>query len=113
MASSDPPPSAALPLDALDARGLRLLVDAGPTLGAELHLDSVLDNLLSVAREITGARYAAVGVLDPRRDHLERFVTQGIDEETRREIGDLPRGHGVLGVLIRDPRRLRLHDVSD
>lgn len=113
MASSDPPPSAALPLDALDERRLRLLVDVGPTLGAELHLDSVLDNLLSVAREITGARYAAVGVLDPSRDHLERFVTQGIDEETRREIGDLPRGHGVLGVLIRDPRRLRLHDVSD
>jgi signal transduction histidine kinase len=102
-----------LPLDALDEPRLRRLVEAGPTLGAQLELDSVLDNLLTVAREVTGARYAAVGVLDQSRDQLERFVTQGIDEEVRREIGDLPRGHGVLGVLIRDRQPLRLHDVSE
>ncbi len=106
-------PNLALPLDALDEARLRRLIDAGPTLGAQLDLESVLENLLSVAREVTGARYAAVGVLDPSREHLERFVTQGIDEETRREIGDLPRGHGVLGVLIRDRRPLRLHEVSE
>jgi two-component system, NarL family, sensor histidine kinase DevS len=103
----------ALSLHALDETRLRRLVDVGPTLGAELELDSVLDKLLIVAREVTGARYAAVGVLGPRRDHLERFVTQGVNEEARRQIGELPHGHGVLGVLIRDPRPLRLHDVSE
>jgi len=73
----------------------------------------VLERLLSVARELTGARYAAVGVLDRGRRELERFITQGIDEATRRAIGDLPKGHRVLGVLIRDPVPLRLHEVSD
>jgi signal transduction histidine kinase len=101
------------PLDALDERRLRRLIDVGPTLGAAPDLDGILDTLLSVARDVTGARYAAVGVLDAERHELERFVTQGIDDETRREIGDLPRGHGVLGVLIRDPVPLRLHDVSE
>src|SRR6185437_10874376 len=102
----------ALKLDALNEDQLRQLVEAGPTLGAELHLDSVLDRLLTVARAITGARYAAVGVLDNDRRELERFVTQGIDEASRKLIGDLPKGHGVLGVLIRDPVPLRLDDVS-
>jgi two-component system, NarL family, sensor histidine kinase DevS len=102
-----------LALDALDEARLRRLVDVGPSLGAELQLDSVLDRLLTVAREVTGARYAAVGVLDKDRQQLERFVTQGIDETTRRAIGDLPKGHGVLGVLIREPAPLRLQDVSE
>ncbi len=102
-----------LALDALDEARLRRLVDVGPTLGAKLQPDSVLDRLLTVAREVTGARYAAVGVLSKDRHELERFVTQGIDEPTRRAIGDLPKGHGVLGVLIREPAPLRLHDVSE
>jgi signal transduction histidine kinase len=101
------------PLDALDERRLRRLIQVGPSLGAELRLDVVLDRLLSVARELTGARYAAVGVLADNRRELSNFVTQGIDEETHRAIGDLPRGHGVLGVLIRDRQPLRLHDVSE
>jgi signal transduction histidine kinase len=103
----------ALALHALDESRLRRLIEVGPTLGAQLQLDSVLERLLRVARELTGARYAAVGVLDRDRHQLERFVTQGIDEATRRAIGDLPRGHGVLGVLIREPVPLRLHDVSE
>jgi signal transduction histidine kinase len=111
MASPDP--ESRLALSALDEARLRRLVDVGPTLGAELQLDSVLDRLLTVAREVTGARYAAVGVLDKDRHELERFVTQGIDEASRRDIGDLPKGHGVLGVLIREPVPLRLHDVSE
>ena len=87
------------PLDKLDAVRLRRLIELGPTLSAGLHLEQVLERLLSVARELTGARYAAVGVLDRDRRALERFVTQGIDEDTRRTIGDLPRGHGVLGAF--------------
>jgi signal transduction histidine kinase len=91
---------------------LRRLLDAGRSLISELDPEAVLQRLLEVARDVTGARYAAIGVLDERREGLERFVTVGIDAETHRQIGDLPRGRGVLGVLITDPRPLRLADVG-
>ena len=94
-----------------ETRLLRLL-EVGRSLIAELDPEAVLDRLLDVAQELTGARYAAIGVLDDRRERLERFLTRGIDEETHRAIGDLPRGRGVLGVLIHDPRPLRLSDVG-
>ena len=74
---------------------LERLLDAGRTLVAELDPDTVLDHLLQTAREITGARYAALGVLDERRTSLARFVTRGIDDETHRRIGDLPRSGWV------------------
>jgi DNA-binding CsgD family transcriptional regulator len=61
---------------------------------------------------LAGARYAALGVLNDEHDGLERFLTLGIDKERHAQIGDLPRGHGVLGVLISDPRPLRLADVG-
>jgi GAF domain-containing protein len=96
----------------LDEGRLRRLLDAG-ALVANLDLEAVLDGLLETAREMTGARYAALGILDDARVALERFVTRGIDPETHREIGDLPSGRGVLGVLINDPRPLRLDAVSD
>ena len=88
------------------------LLAVGRTLVAELDLDMVLDRLLATAQELTGARYAAVGVLDESRQNLARFITRGVDAETQRAIGDLPHGRGVLGVLITDPRPLRLSDVS-
>src|SRR5215204_421513 len=88
------------------------LLDVGRSLIAELDPEAVLDQLLEVALELTGAQYAAIGVLDDSREQLERFITRGIDEATHRAIGDLPRGRGVLGVLIRDPRALRLADVG-
>jgi signal transduction histidine kinase len=72
----------------------------------------VLDRILATAREVTGARYAALGILDERRTTLDHFLTDGIDELTRAAIGELPRGRGVLGALIREPRPLRLSDVS-
>ncbi len=84
----------------------------GRALVSELDLESVLERVLGVARELTGAHYAALGILDERREALERFITQGIDPATRRRIGDLPRGRGVLGLLIDDPRPLRLSDVG-
>jgi len=96
----------------MDETRLRRLLDVGRSLIAELDPEAVLDRLLDVAQELTGARYAAIGVLDDRREQLERFLTRGIDEETHRQIGDLPRGRGVLGVLIHDPRPLRLSDVG-
>jgi signal transduction histidine kinase len=98
--------------DQLDQARMRRLLEVGRTLVSELDPDKVLDLVLETAREVTTARYAALGVLDVERARLERFITRGIDEQTRRQIGDPPRGRGVLGVLIEDPRPLRLADVG-
>jgi signal transduction histidine kinase len=91
---------------------LTRLIEVGRSLVAELDLPTVLDRVLEVAREITGARYAALGILDEEKQELEQFLTVGIDEAERSRIGSLPRGHGVLGLLIRDPEPLRLDDVG-
>src|SRR5512133_2056965 len=91
---------------------LRALLDVGRALVSGFDLEVVLERVLTAARELTGARYAALGVLDERGEELERFLTSGIDEETRHAIGPLPRGRGVLGVLIRDPQPLRIRDVG-
>jgi signal transduction histidine kinase len=100
--------------DGLDEHVLRRLLRVGQDLVAELDLETVLDRVLDVARELTGARYAAIGILDDRRrTELERFLVSGIDEATQRVIGDLPRGHGILGELIRHPEPLRLDDLSN
>ena len=96
----------------LDEERLARLVDVGRSLVAELDLETVLRNVLEAARELTGARYAALGILDDRRASLERFLTSGIDDELHRRIGALPHGRGVLGELIRDPKPLRLADVG-
>ena len=96
----------------MEERALRTLIELGHRVLEESELEPVLQRVLAVARELTGARYAALGVLDARRTELERFLTVGIDEDARREIGDLPRGHGVLGELIREPKPLRLADVG-
>jgi signal transduction histidine kinase len=96
----------------LDEHRLRRLVEVGRSLVTVLDPEAVFERLLEVARELTGARYAAIGVLDERRERLERFLTVGIDPDTHRAIGDLPGGRGVLGVLILDPRPLRLADVG-
>ncbi|HVD40709.1 MAG TPA: GAF domain-containing sensor histidine kinase [Solirubrobacterales bacterium] len=90
----------------------RRLIDVGSSLLSELDLEAVLKSVVDAARELTGARYAALGVLDPERRELERFINVGIDEEIRRDIGNLPRGRGVLGELIREPAPLRLRDVN-
>lgn len=78
----------------------------------DLDLEVVLKRLLEAARELTGAHYAAVGVLDDSRRELARFVTSGLDDETIRRIGPLPKGRGVLGELISHPEPLRLTDVA-
>ncbi|HUA71419.1 MAG TPA: GAF domain-containing protein [Solirubrobacteraceae bacterium] len=79
---------------------------------SELDLEVVLRRVLESARELSGARYAALGVTDDSRAELERFITLGIDEDDRERIGDLPRGRGVLGELIEHPVPLRLADVG-
>ena len=92
---------------------LRSLLDAIAAVTGELSLDAVLQRLVEVAVELTGARYGALGVIDRSGSQLERFLTTGIDAETHAAIGDLPRGRGILGVLIRDATPLRLHDLNE
>ena len=101
------------PTSVLDTERLHRLIAAGRSLVSRLEVDEVLDELLEVARQLTGARYAALGVLDEERRELERFLTKGVDPATHRAVGDLPRGRGILGVLIQDPRPLRLPSVGD
>jgi signal transduction histidine kinase len=92
---------------------LRALVDAGIALSSELSLDALLQRIVESASTLTGARYAALGVIDPSGSGLERFVYTGIDRETADRIGELPRGRGILGVLIRDARPLRLSSIGE
>jgi signal transduction histidine kinase len=93
------------------AERLHRVIEAGVALNAELSLDDVLQRILESAASLTQARFAALGVIDPRGSELERFVTHGVDDELRRTIGELPRGRGILGALIRDARPLRLDDL--
>ncbi len=94
------------------AAQMRAVLEVAESVLEELDIEIVLSRVLEVARTLTSARYAAVGVLDEGRTQLERFITSGIDEATRNAIGHLPRGRGVLGELITTPRPLRLDDVG-
>jgi signal transduction histidine kinase len=92
---------------------LRALFAAGLAVTSELSLDGLLHRLVEAAAELTGARYAALGVIDANGVELEQFITHGIDDDLRAEIGDLPRGRGILGVLIREAKPLRLRDLAE
>jgi signal transduction histidine kinase len=92
---------------------IRALVDAGIAMTAELSLDGVLQKIVEAAADLTGARYAALGVIDRERRGLERFLTTGLDPETYAAIGELPRGRGILGALIQDAEPLRLRRIAD
>ena len=96
---------------ALDERTMSRLLDVARVLVSDLDLESLLQRVVDEARDLTGARYAALGIIGGQRE-LERFITSGMDPETHRAIGDLPRGHGVLGLLIEEPKPVRLPDVS-
>jgi signal transduction histidine kinase len=92
---------------------LRSLVEAGIALTSEGSLDTVLTRLVEIAAELTGARYAALGVIAPGGGRLERFIAHGIDAETQAAIGPPPQGLGILGALISEAKPLRLHDLSE
>jgi signal transduction histidine kinase len=91
---------------------LRAVVDAAIAVTSELSIDVVLQRIVEAAARLTGAKYAALGVIDQRGTGLENFVTTGLDEEAIERIGDLPRGRGILGVLISDTQPLRLADIG-
>jgi signal transduction histidine kinase len=92
---------------------MRRLVAAGIAVTSELSLDRVLQRIAEAAAELTGARYGAMGVIDPAGTGLERFLVTGLDEEAKAAIGDPPHGRGILGVLIRDARPLKLRDLGE
>jgi signal transduction histidine kinase len=94
------------------SRATQSVLDIARSVLSELDMETVLRRVLAYARELTGARYAALGVLAPSRTELSRFITSGIEEPLRAQIGVLPRGRGVLGELITNPTALRLHDVG-
>lgn len=130
---SDRPDEPVLPgLDSLDLRSLlhevtervesvaaladRLqgLLQAVVAIGSQLDLGEVLRSIVETAAELADAQYAALGVLDPSGERrLTQFLTVGIDDETRQQIGDLPHGRGVLGVLIDEPKAIRLNDLAE
>jgi signal transduction histidine kinase len=90
---------------------LRALLDAVVVIGSDLDLASTLGRIVEAACALVGARYGAVGVLGPDR-RLTEFITHGIDPDLHAAIGELPTGRGVLGVLIDDPRPVRLPDIG-
>jgi signal transduction histidine kinase len=87
------------------------LLEAFTAISSDLDLRSVLTRIVEAATQLTGARYGALGVIGPQGSLVE-FVTTGLDDETRAAIGDLPRGHGILGLLIHRPEAIRLHDLA-
>ena len=94
------------------AEQLRKLLSAVVEIGGDLDLPGVLQRIVETAVELVGATYGALGVLDPTRTHLSDFVTVGLTDEQRDRIGDLPRGHGILGLLIVEPVPIRLPDLT-
>jgi len=99
--------------DATSGGSDRRLIEAGMVLASELSLDAVLLRITELAVELTGARYGALGVLSPDGHSIQEFITVGITEEERAALGDPPTGHGLLGVLIRDARPLRIPVIGD
>jgi signal transduction histidine kinase len=91
----------------------RRLMELGRNLVAELDLQTVLEQLLEIARDITHARYVALGILDDDGQGFAGLLTLGMDEETRERIGRLPVGEGLLGELVHKPRPLRLSRIAD
>ncbi len=91
---------------------LERLVDAVLSIGSDLSHTDVLQRIVESAVGLVGARYGAVGVLDPHGDGLSEFVTTGIDAAGHAAIGHLPEGHGILGLLILEPKPLRLPNLS-
>jgi signal transduction histidine kinase len=92
---------------------LRQLLDAVMAIGSDLDLEATLRRIIEAARALVDAQYGALGVLDLERTGLSEFITVGIGDDDRRAIGPLPKGHGILGLLIAHPRPLRLPDLNE
>ena len=91
---------------------LSQLLDAVVAVSADLDLAEVLGRIVESAAALVDARYGALGVVSADGERLVEFVTRGLTEEERAKIGHPPRGHGVLGLLIRDPQPRRLTEIA-
>jgi len=89
-----------------------VLLEVGLTLASELSLPIVLQRIVDLAAQVTDARYGALGVLGAEGD-LEEFITTGVSARQRKAIGPLPRGRGVLGLLMHQPRPIRITNIAD
>ncbi|MEW2360191.1 GAF domain-containing protein [Spirillospora sp. NPDC029432] len=89
------------------------LLEAVVSIGGELDLNTVLRRITEAASTLAEARYAALGVVSEEGERLAHFVTVGMTDEEIEGIGHWPHGHGILGLLIREPRPLRLRDLND
>lgn len=98
---------------AVSTRRAERLLETGVALAAELSLPTLLRRIVELAVELTEARYGALGVLSSDGKDLSDFITVGVGDAERAAIGHLPSGRGILGVLIREPRPLRLADIAD
>jgi signal transduction histidine kinase len=87
------------------------LVDAVVTMASDLSLDRVLRRIVDTARTLVGARYGALGILEPGGS-LGEFITAGVDGSVEDAIGRRPEGRGILGLLVTDPRPIRIDDLS-
>jgi len=96
----------------VDADRSAKLIDAGLALSSELSLDTVLERIVKLAVDITGARYGALGVLGEDGRMIQEFITEGVTSEQRAAIGDPPTGKGLLGILISEGRALRIPDIA-
>ncbi|HVV29452.1 MAG TPA: GAF domain-containing sensor histidine kinase, partial [Mycobacteriales bacterium] len=88
------------------------LLEAMLAVAGGLELDATLRRVVHAAIELVDCRYGALGVLNPDNVGLAEFVYEGINEQVRAEIGDLPEGHGLLGLLIEQPKPIRLGDLA-
>ncbi|HET6502462.1 MAG TPA: GAF domain-containing sensor histidine kinase [Amycolatopsis sp.] len=88
------------------------LLEAMLAVASGLELDATLRRIVHAAIELVDCRYGALGVLNANGEGLAEFVYEGIDERTRREIGQLPHGHGLLGLLIEQPKPIRIDDLA-
>ena len=95
------------------ARVADVLIRTGLALASTSDLDQLLQILADSARELVDARYGALGVINAEGTGLEDFITSGLSAEQRAQMGALPTGHGILGLLVRDSRPIRLHDLRD
>jgi signal transduction histidine kinase len=103
----------AVPMRAInDPDKLRRLMSAMLLLEADLDLPSLLERLAQEACALVGARYGAMGVLNTEGTGLQEFITVGLEPHLAAEIGPLPTGRGILGLLISDPHPLRLADIG-
>jgi len=96
-----------------DPEKLRRLMAAVLMITADVELTDLLSHVVEEARTLVGARYAALGVLNPAWTGLEQFLTAGLSEAEEAQIGDRPTGRGVLGMLITEPAPLRLSHLEE